>query len=88
MKIIKLNNNVEENGRWEDIPNGGQIFNGADAGEFPDYPTGDQVGSCEKSTVFENGVDFYTSEDENYTYITHIFPSFFGSTGLVLRFKK
>ena len=87
MNIIKLNDNVEENGRWEDIPNGGQIFNGLDAGEFPDYPTGDQVGSCDKP-FFVDGIDFFTSEDENYSYITHIMPSFFGRTGIVLRFKK
>jgi len=87
MNIIKLNDNVEENGKWEDIPNGGQIFNGADAGEFPDYPLGDEVGRCENNT-YEGGIVFHTSEDDKYIYTTHRFPGMGGDTGLVLRFLK
>ena len=71
--------------KWKNLKNGGQIFEGADASEFPATPLGDEIGRYESDKEF---IVTHITEDENYTYITHRFPGGAGDTGIVIRLKK
>ena len=70
---------------WIELKNGGEIFQGADASDFPEIPTGKEIGEYESDSEF---IITEVSEDANYTYITHRFPGGGGDTGIVMRFEK
>jgi len=70
---------------WVNLKNGGEIYEGADASDFPRTPLGNEIGEYENDNVF---IIIHASEDDNYTYITHRFPGGAGDTGIVMRFKK
>ena len=70
---------------WIELANGGEIFQGADASDFPETPTGKEIGEYESDSEF---IITEVSEDDNYTYITHRFPGGGGDTGIVIRFRK
>ena len=70
---------------WIELKNGGEIFQGADASDFPEIPTGKEIGEYESDSEF---IITEVSEDNNYTYITHRFPGGGGDTGIVMRFEK
>lgn len=70
---------------WIKLRNGGELFEGADASDFPEAPLGKEIGEYESDNEF---IIIHASEDDNYTYITHRFPGGGGDTGIVMRFKK
>ena len=72
-------------GKWKDLKNGGEIYEGDDASDFPEAPLGKEIGEYESDNEF---IIIHVSEDDNYTYITHRFPGGGGDTGIVMRFKK
>ena len=71
--------------KWIELRNGGELFQGADASEFPEAPLGDETGRYESDVEF---IIIHVSEDGRYTYITHRFPGGAGDTGIVMRFEK
>lgn len=71
--------------KWIELKNGGEIYEGADASDFPGTPLGKELCEYENDTWF---IVTHMSEDDNYTYITHRFPEGGGDTGMVIRFEK
>ena len=72
-------------GKWKDLKNGGEIYEGDDASDFPEAPLGDETGRYESDSEF---IITHITEDDNYTYITHRFPGGAGDTGIVIRLEK
>ena len=70
---------------WIELRNGGELFEGADASDFPEAPLGDETGRYESDNEF---IITHITEDSKYTYITHRFPGGAGDTGIVMRFEK
>jgi len=70
---------------WIELRNGGELFQGADASEFPEAPLGKEIGEYASDVEF---IIIHASEDDNYTYITHRFPGNAGDTAIVMRFEK
>ena len=71
--------------KWKDLKNGGEIYEGDDASDFPEAPLGEETGRYESDKEF---IITHITEEDNYTYITHRFPGGGGDTGIVMRFKK
>jgi len=71
--------------KWIELKNGGELFEGADASDFPEAPLGKEIGEYSSADAF---IITHISEDDNYTYITHRFPGGGGDTGIVIRFRK
>jgi len=67
--------------KWIQLKNGGEIYEGADAADYPETPSGKELGH-----YYNNDWSITTkmSEDDNYTYITHEF----GGTCMVIRLEK
>jgi hypothetical protein len=72
-------------GKWKDLKNGGEIYEGDDASDLPEAPLGKEIGEYENDS---HHIITHIEEDDNYTYITHRFPGGAGDTGVVMRFKK
>jgi len=71
--------------KWKELKNGGEIYEGDDASDFPETPLGDETGRYESDNEF---IITHITEDDSYTYITHRFPSHAGDTGIVMRFTN
>ena len=71
--------------KWIELKNGGELFEGADASDFPEAPLGKEIGEYGSADVF---IITHVSEDDNYIYITNRFPMEGGDTGLVIRLEK
>tara|TARA_R110002020_G_scaffold48642_2_gene138488 strand:- start:153 stop:446 length:294 start_codon:yes stop_codon:yes gene_type:complete len=71
--------------KWKNLKNGGEIYEGDDASDFPEAPLGDEIGRYESDNEF---IITHIANDEYYTYITHRFPGGGGDTGIVMRFEK
>ena len=66
---------------WIELRNGGELFEGADASDFPEAPLGAETGRYESDSEF---IITHITEDDNYTYITHEF----GGTCMVIRLEN
>ena len=71
--------------KWIELKNGGELFEGADASDFPEAPLGKEIGEYSSDDAF---IITHISEDDNYTYITHRFPGGGGDTGIIIRLEK
>ena len=70
---------------WIELKNGGEIYEGGDASDFPEAPLGKEIGEYSSADAF---IITHVSEDDNYIYITNRFPMEGGDTGLVIRLEK
>ena len=82
---MEFNYEVREMSKWKNLKNGGEIYEGDDASDFPETPLGDEIGRYESDNEF---IITHITEDKDYTYITHRFPGGGGDTGIVMRFEK
>ena len=71
--------------KWIELKNGGELFEGADASDFPEAPLGEAISKYVNDDVF---MITHASEDDDYTYITHRFPMHAGDNALVIRLEK
>ena len=73
----------EPNGKWEELKHGGEIYEGADASDFPeDLDLGKEVGRYEENN--EHFV-FHVNKTDGYNYVTIRMPGEGGDTGIILR---
>tara|TARA_A100001515_G_scaffold141192_1_gene137858 strand:- start:278 stop:568 length:291 start_codon:yes stop_codon:yes gene_type:complete len=73
---------LNDSGEWTELKHGGEVYEGADASDFPNIDLGKEVGRYEENN--EHFV-FHVNKTNGYNYLTIRMPEEGGDLGITFR---
>ena len=73
---------LNDSGEWTELKHGGEVYEGADASDFPNIELGKEVGRYEENN--EHFV-FHVNKTNGYNYLTIRMPEEGGDLGITFR---